>query len=139
VKLQFAILFFLVCLNLSVGLVLTLGLAGTEYVMAEAPNNQSGYSGHFNATEVADRWGSTPVSGIPVIGDIFSAFSFLFQNLQYLIDGFPQFMNWVGDTYLTDPSARLAFSYIANALRALYAVLMAVFAIEYVGGRYFTD
>jgi len=139
-KVQFAILMFIVCLNLSIGMILSLRLAGTEYVMATTPSsNATDYEGHFNATEIADRWRATPLSGIPIIGDIFSAFNFLFQNIQYLLDGFPMFLNWIGDTYLTDPSARLAFSYIVNALRGVYAVLMAIFAIEYVGGRYFTD
>lgn len=138
-KTQFQILVFIVCLNLATGMAISLGVAGTEYVQATNPSNGTDYEEHFNATDIADRWSATPFSGIPVIGDIFSGFNFLFQNIQYLLDGFPMLLNWLADTYITDATARTNFSYITNALRALYAILMSIFVIEFISGRYMVD
>jgi len=130
---------FMLCLNLSVGIAIGLGVPGTEYVQPTNPSNASEYEEHFNATDIADRWGATPFSGIPVIGDIFSGFSFLFQNIQYLLDGFPMFLTWISDTYITDATARTSFFIITNALRAIFAVLMSVMVVEFISGRYLTD
>jgi hypothetical protein len=139
VKIQFQILLFILCLNLAVGLAIDLSLAGTEYVTPTGGSNSSDYEGTFNATDIGGSWKASPFSGIPVIGDIFSAFQFLFTHVQMLIDGFPTFLGWISDTYIVDASGRVAFAVIANALRAVYAVLMAFWFIEYIGGRYFTD
>lgn len=138
-KTQFKILIFMMCLNLSVGIAIGLAVPGTEYVQPSNPSNTSEYEEHFNATAIAEGWQATPFSGIPVIGDIFSGFNFLFQNIQYLLDGFPMFLTWLSDTYITDASARTAFLIITMALRAIFAVLMSVMAIEFISGRYFTD
>ena len=138
-KTQFKILLFIVCLNLASGLVVALALPGTEYVQGQNPSNTSEYESHFNATETAEQWGATPYSGIPVIGDIFSGFSFLFTNIRYLIDGFPMFLTWIGDTFIIDASAQIAFAVICNVLRAIFALLMSIFVIEFISGRYATD
>lgn len=138
-KTQFRILMFMVCLNLSVGLIIGLALPGSEWVQASTPINASEYESHFNATEIAEGWESTPFSGIPIIGDIFSGFNFLWVNIQYLLDGFPMFLTWVSDTYLTDPEAKTAFGLIAWTLRGIYAVIMSVMAIEFITGRMFTE
>lgn len=138
-RVQFQILAFIVCLNLAVGLSIALGLPGTGYVQATAPSNATEYEEHFNATEIAQGWGATPYSGIPVIGDIFSGFQFLWRNLQYLIDGFPMLLTWISDTYIIDAGAQTAFNIIANALRAVYALLITIFVIEFITGRVMTD
>ena len=127
------------CLNLATGMTIALSIAGTEYVQASNPSNASEYESHFNATEVAEGWAATPFSGVPIIGDIFSGFQFLFQNLRYLIDGFPMFLTWISDTYIIDASAKTAFAIITNVLRAIYAILMSVLFIEYISGRYPTE
>lgn len=139
-KLQFKILLFILCLNLATGLVIALGLPGTEYVQAQNPTaNPEEYEKNFNSTEIGQSWGATPFYGIPVIGDIFAGFQFLFTHIHFLIDGFPQFLNWISDTYIVDVQARGAFALIANTVRAIYAVLMSIWFIEYIGGRYLTD
>lgn len=138
-KLQFAILVFMACLNLGIGLTVALGLPGTEFLTPNMPSNpamnSTSYEQYFNATEQAEQWRSNPVSGIPIVGDIYSAFNFFTRNWQWLIDGFPTLLTWISDNLITDPSAKTAFWIIANALRAIYAVLMSVFVIEFIGGR----
>jgi len=138
-RLQFQILLFILCLNLATGLVISLSLPGTEYVQAQNPSNATDYESTFNATEIGGSWGATPFYGIPVIGDIFAGFQFLFTHIHFLIDGFPMFLTWISDSYLTDAGGRTAFNIIANSLRAVYAVLMCMWFIEYIGGRYFTE
>lgn len=138
-RIQWKILLFIVCLNLATGLTIALALPGTEYVQPANPSNASDYEEHFNATDIAEGWEATPYSGIPIIGDIFSGFQFLWRNIQYLVDGFPMFLTWISDTYLVDASARLSFLIITNALRAVYAILMSLMVIEFITGRYPTD
>jgi hypothetical protein len=108
-------------------------------VQAQTPGDATDYESTFNATEIGGSWGATPFTGIPVIGDIFSGFQFLFTHIHFLIDGFPTFLTWISDSYLTDAGGRLAFNIIANSLRAIYAVLMCFWFIEYIGGRYFVE
>lgn len=138
-KTQFKILLFILCLNLATGLAIALQVPGTEYVQATNPSNTSDYESHFNATEIAEGWGATPYSGIPIIGDIFSGFQFLWRNIQFLLDGFPLFLTWISDSYIIDAGAKTAFAVISNALRAIYAILMSFFAIEFISGRYMSD
>ena len=139
-RIQFQILLFFVCLNLATGMVIALELPGTEYVQPAKPEmSAEDYEAHFNATETAEGWGATPILGIPVIGDIFSGFQFLFNNIRYLIDGFPMFLAWVSDTYIIDAGAQTAFGYITNALRAIYAILMSIFVMEFISGRVVTE
>ena len=138
-KTQWSILLFIACLNLATGMIIALGLPGTEYVQSTNPSNASEYEEHFNATQTAESWGATPFSGIPVIGDIFSGFQFLFRNFQYLIDGFPMLLTWISDTYIIDASAKTAFFIITNVMRAIFAILISMFVIEFISGRIMTD
>jgi len=140
VKTQFKILLFMVCVNLGIGLVFAFNVAGTEYVgSSTSPTNASQYESHFNATNIAESWGATPFSGIPVIGDIFAGFQFFFSNIQFLIDGFPMFLTWIGDTFVADATAQAGFSILAMVLRAIEAILISVLLIEFISGRYLTD
>jgi len=140
VKTQVRILIFMACLNLSVGLVVGLQLAGTEFVQAGNHTiSAEEYEEHFNATDVAEGWKSSPFSGIPIIGDIFSGLNFLWSNFQYLIDGFPIFLQWISDTYILDAETQAALNYVIWALRGLYAIMITIFAIEFISGRVLTD
>jgi hypothetical protein len=138
-RLQFQILLFILCLNLATGLVIDLQLAGTEYVQPQNPSNPSDYSSTFNATEIGESWGATPFYGIPVIGDIFAGFQFLFTHIHFLIGGFPLLLTWIGDSLITDASAAASFSIIVTVLFAVFNILMCFWFIEYIGGRYFTE
>lgn len=127
-------------LNLSIGLVIGLGLGGTANASpVTSTMDASEYEAHFNGTDIADKWSSTPFSGIPLIGDIFAAFNFLWQNIKYLVDGFPILLEWIRDSFVTDPAGRLAFDVIAGVLRAIYGLLITMFLIEFIGGRVLSD
>lgn len=140
-KTQWEILLFIFVLNLSVGLVIVLQLPGTAYSNPSGIGSVNGteYESHFNATETAKSWSATPFSGIPVIGDIFGGFNFLWQAIGYLIDGFPTLLTWIGDSLIVDPAGQLAFAVIANVLRGVEALLVTLFLIEFISGRIFTD
>lgn len=120
---------------------ITLNLGGASALTSPIPAGMTPeeYEQHFNATAMAKGWSSTPFSGIPLIGDIFAGFNFLWQNIQYLVDGFPTLLNWIKDSFITDASGRLAFDVLANVIRAIYALLFSVFVIEYIGGRIISD
>ena len=74
-----------------------------------------------------------------MIGDIFAGFNFLWQNIKWIVDGFPTLLEYIKDSYVTEASGRLAFDVIANALRAVYALLISVFLIEFISGRNVSD
>ena len=138
-RVQWELLLGLFIINLSIGVVMGLALPGTAYVAVPSGVNATEYEQHFNSSEIATNWGGTPFSGIPVIGDIFAGFSFIYQNIQYLIDGLPKLLLWVQECFITDTNGQLAFAVVANALRAIYALLIVMFLIEFISGRIFTD
>lgn len=145
-RIQYEILLFIFCMNLIVGLVMVLQFPGTEYVMAgDTGVNATEYEQHFNSTDItgdgADKqgWKATPFSGIPLIGDIFGGWNFLIQDIGYLFDGFPTLLTYMRNTYLTSEDGLNAFDVIANVLRAIYALLITLFLIEFISGRNITD
>jgi hypothetical protein len=138
-RVQWELLLGLFIINLSVGVVIGIAAPGTGYVASGPAVNATEYEQHFNGTALANGWTGTPFSGIPVIGDIFSGLGFLWQNIQYIVDGLPMFLNWIKDSYITDPDGQLAFDVISNAIRAVYALLIAIFVIEFISGRYISD
>jgi hypothetical protein len=140
-KTQWEILLFIFVLNLAVGLVIALNVAGTQYATPSGTGsiNSTEYESHFNATETAKNWGTTPFSGIPVIGDIFGGFSFLWQAMGYLIDGFPTLLTWISESFIVDANGQLAFAIVANVIRGVEALLVSLFVIEFISGRVFTD
>lgn len=141
-KTQFKILMFIVCLNLATGMALALAVPGTSKVPPRDPagtqSNATEYEEHFNSTKIAKDWRSKGVD-IPIIGDLFAGFQFLALHWDYLLDGFPMFIELIGNSFLIDESGRIAFFIITNAIRALYAILMAMFFIEFISGRHVLD
>lgn len=139
-RVQFQILIFLACLNLATGMAIALTLPGTNYARAtETGGTVTQYEERFNATKTAERWQSRPFSGIPLIGDIFAGLDFLVSKLRFLIDGFPMLLTWIKDTYITSSAMRTAFDVIANTLRAVFAIMMFMFVIEFISGRRMPD
>lgn len=74
-----------------------------------------------------------------MIGDIFGGFNFFFQVIGYLLDGFPTLLVWIGDSLIGTAEGQLAFTVIANVIRATQALLIVTFLIEFISGRVFTD
>ena len=133
-------LLFIFCLNLAIGVVITLNFPGTGYVRAAYNGvNATEYEEHFNSTEIATGWQGSPFSGIPMIGDIFAGFNFLWQNIKYLVDGFPALLTYIDNNFITTTEGHVAFLVIVNVLRAIYALLITMFLIEFISGRVTTD
>jgi hypothetical protein len=140
VRLQWELLLFLFCINLGIGIIIQLNAPGTLYVRAAYEGvTPEEYEAHFNSTEIATSWSGTPFSGIPMIGDIFAGFNFMWQNIKYLVDGFPALLNYFDSTFITTADGHTAFFIVTNALRAVYALLISVFLIEFISGRIFSD
>jgi len=131
---------FILCFNLSIGLVLALGLPGTAYVSPTDPTKtETDYESQFNATEIAEGWKPTFSVGILVIDEVFSMFNFMWRNMVFLLDGFPQMLAWIGYTFSVDADGQAALAFIAWAWRAMFAITMSIFVIEFVSGRYMSD
>jgi hypothetical protein len=125
--------------NLVTGLAFDLGIAGTQYVHGLSPSNSTNYASQFNATKVATTWKSNPLQSIPLIGDIYSGFQFIVQNLPYLAGGLHLLLVWISDTFIVDPAAKAAFGYFIDLFDAIYTVLLFWFFIEFISGRYTSD
>lgn len=135
-KIQFVILLFLVCINLSVTMAVTLGFPATGYSTPfQGGGNTTEYQTRFNSTKIASDWQAKPFSGVPILGDIFSGFYFLFNNWEFLTSGLSYVFRWIGDSYLTDAAMSTAFNAIANVILAVYAILMATFMLYLITGR----
>ena len=134
-KWQSEIILFVICLNLATGLVVELGLPGTAYVSPSPTSDAEDYESHFNATEIAEGWTFPPTVAIPIVGDIWSGFSFLTRMITYVIAGFPLFLQYLGDSFITDASAQTAWTAISTVLVALFAVAMATYFIWFISGR----
>ncbi|MFA5365386.1 MAG: hypothetical protein WC325_09435 [Candidatus Bathyarchaeia archaeon] len=131
---------FLFCLNLAIGVAVSLNIPGTVYVRAAYNGmNVTEYEAHFNSTEIATGWQGSPFSGIPMIGDIFAGFNFLWQNIAYLVDGFPALLTYIDNSFITTSEGHVAFYVIEGVLRAIYALLISMFLIEFISGRIWTD
>lgn len=139
-RVQWEILLFLLVLNIVIGLCIALQVPSTMYITPFAKTvNATEYEAYYNATQIAKNWKATPFSGIPVIGDIFGGFGFLWQTLGYMLDGFPTLITWIGDSFITNPEGQTAFWILANMLRAIQAILITMFIIEFISGRIWTD
>ena len=128
------------CLNLAIGLAVALNFPGTVDVRAaNAGMNVTEYEAHFNATETVASWTPGLFTGVYFLGDIFGGLGFLWQNIQYLVDGFPIFLNYLDATFITSSEGHAAFLVIENVLRAVYALLIFTFVVEFISGRIFTE
>ena len=134
-KWQSEIIIFIICLNLATGMVIELALPGTAYVMPSNPTNASEYEAHYNATQIAEGWSFPPSLGVPMFGDIWSGFSFLVRMITYTLVGFPLFLGWLGDSFITDASALTAWNIIKTAILAMFSVFMALFFVWFISGR----
>lgn len=134
-KWQSAIILFVICLNLATGLVIELGMPGTAYISPSNPSSASEYESQWNATEIAEDWTLPPTLGIPIVGDIWSGFSFLTRLITYVIVGFPLFLGWVGDWFVTGSEAMVAWNVLKATIVALFSVVMATYFIWFISGR----
>ena len=134
-KWQSEIIFFVICLNLATGLVMELNVAGTDIVAPSNPTNASEYEEHFNATEIAGGWTFPPTVAIPIIGDIWSGFSFLARMVTYVIVGFPLFLGWLGDSFIIGAEALAAWNILKTTILAVFSIVMAMYFIWFISGR----
>lgn len=135
-KWQTEIILFIICLNLATGVVTELGIPGTSAVSPSPQADASDYESHFDVEEVAE-WKSQPFSGIPILGDVYFAFSTFSRMVSYIFVGFPVFLYSLGDNFITDPEGLVAFQIIAGAIGALFAVVMCLFLLWFISGREF--
>lgn len=142
-KTQFQILIFFVCLNLSVYLAVKLELPGvsdvTPNVEGSPAMNVTQYREHFNATETVERYEENTEGINILVGFISSGLTLIFRDIQYLILGFPLFLVWVGNNFILDTVARTAYTYIIGVLVAIFYILMSVYVVEFISGRYHTN
>ena len=137
-KIQTIALLFIVCINLSVTMAVTLGFPGTEYLSPlQGGGTSTDYQEAFNNTEVAEDWQADRQTGLPIVGDIFSGVYFFFDNWEFMVSGLSYVFRWIGDSYLTTTAMMTAFDAVANVILAVYAILMAMFMFYLISGRDF--
>jgi len=137
-KVQFQIIFFILCLNLSMYLVHQLGIAGTQNMPATETISPEQIKSKYDMKNMTENW-QPSINIVPIIGDIFSAAQTLFTHIYWIVAGFPLFLRSLGDMFITDPAAHTAYNYITGAIEALFIFLMSFWIIEFIGGRLFTE
>lgn len=143
-KTQMYFLIAIACMNITIFMVMNARGENNEYLFPGVnytrPLNASGtvsnYEERFNASDVVEKWQSTPFSGIPVIGDIFSGLSLFYNQYRFLIDGVPALTDWFSSFV---PVNNTAFAIFSNAFRVLVAIMVATLLIEFVSGRRLID
>jgi hypothetical protein len=143
------ILLFMVCLNLAVTVIFTLGNAGaipgiiyiyqTNTVLTGQQLEQT-----FNGTSVANNWagGQTAANPFNIYGtlNVLGMVTTFFGTIRLLIDGFPALLDWFGTTFLaSSPDGMAAWRVITWALRGLEGLMIFLFAVEFISGRNTTD
>jgi len=138
-KTQWQILLYVLCFNLAIGVIVGVAVPGTAFFSPTTPLDTEEAEGQFDPEEVME-WGSTPFSGIPLIGDIFAGFQFLISNFRFLIDGFPLLLEWMADSFgITGTTAEAPLLVITWTIRAVFTAMISIFLIEFISGRVFSD
>lgn len=132
------ILIYMVCLNLATGLIIELNGLGVGIMGDVVPTPPSQdveeYQSQFNATEAIGQ--IRPTSGIlDFFGYIISTLEVMWRCIVWLVAGFPLFLNWLGDSFIIDASARLAYNMIVGVLVALEAILATLGVIQFASDR----
>ena len=130
---------YLLCFNLAIGVIVSMSVPGTSFFSPTSPLESEFGEEQFDPEEIME-WGSTPFSGIPLIGDIFAGFQFLITNFRFLIDGFPMLLEWMADSFgITGTSAEAPFTAITWMVRVVFLAMTSIFLIEFISGRVFSD
>lgn len=138
-KTQWEILLYVLCFNLAIGIIVGVSVPGTAFFSPTTPLEPETAEGQFDPEEIME-WGSTPFSGIPLIGDIFAGFQFFIRNFRFLFDGFPLLLEWMADSFgITGTEAEAPFTVITWTIRVIFYALISVFLIEFISGRVFSD
>ena len=137
-------LFALACINIVAIIIMNTTTASGDYlfpgVKYAKPLNASGsydeYLERFNATETVEKWQSTPFSGIPIIGDIFSGLNLFWNQFSFLAAGFAPMLTWL--TSLV-PVNTTVLTLLCAGLVMLHWVMLCTLIIEFVSGRQLID
>jgi hypothetical protein len=100
------------------------------------PLNASGtiedYEERLNATDVMADWRGEGATNLPIIGDLFSGVTQFWDRFKFLVDGIPSLLDWFG-SFL--PVSATGFNIVAWAVRAITAIMVTIFVIEFISGR----
>lgn len=138
-KTESGLLIFVLILNLSVMLVTDLGRLGvipgaTRVQQLNATGTTDDYTERFNATYIIREW-NPPAIDIPIVGDIVGALAFMFDQIQFIIIGFPIFLWDLGAVYITDSTGLAVWQAISGTIAAVFAIYMSWFIIQLITGR----
>ena len=138
-KIESGILIFILILNLSVLLVTDLGRLGVvpgvgNTQQLNATGTRDDYEDRFNATNIIRTW-EPPTINIPIVGDVFGALMFFFDQITFIVAGFPIFLWDLGAVYITDATGLLVWQAISGTIAAVFVIYMSWFIIQLISGR----
>lgn len=139
---QFKILLFLFIINVVAAMVMSATTSGGQYVFPgvqyshglNATANLTQTEQQFNSTDIVEGWSATPFSGIPIFGDIFFVVIDFARKVRFLVDGFPMMLDWVS-SFIPASGGQVAFNWISNTLRMIFAVMAGTLIFEMISGR----
>jgi hypothetical protein len=109
---------------------------GTQYtrVLNATGSNITDIEEQFNATDIIEGWSATPYSGIPIFGDIFFVTIDFGRKMRFLFDGFAMMLDWVA-TFIPATGGQVVFNWLADALRAIFILMIGTLIFEMASGR----
>ena len=139
---QFKILLFLFIINVVAAMVMSATTSKGQYIFPgvqyshglNATGNLTQTEQQFNSTDIVEGWSATPFSGIPIFGDIFFVVIDFARKVRFLVDGFAMMLDWIAG-FIPATGGQVAFNWIANALRAIFVVMIGTLMFEMISGR----
>lgn len=140
-RIESTILIFVLILNLSVLMVTNLGRlgvipgagpSGVQQLNATGTTEQ--FEERFNATYIIRQW-EPPTVSIPIVGDVFGGLMFLWDQITFIVAGFPIFLWDLGAVYITDATGLFVWQVISGTLAVIFSIYMSWFVIQLITGR----
>lgn len=138
-RIQTQVIFFVLCVNVAVIIVLHLNIPGVEYA--------SGLSGglgsivelnkQFNVSEALGGIGVNPVLGI--LDLLWNGFQLLSGYILYFFFGFFIVLQWFGPLFVQDSAGLLAYNFITDILAIVFGALITLWIVEIATGRQLFD
>jgi len=69
------------------------------------------------------------------VGDVFGALMFFFDQITFIVAGFPIFLWDLGAVYITDATGLLVWQAISGTIAAVFVIYMSWFIIQLISGR----
>lgn len=138
-RIQTQVIFYVLCVNVAVIIVLHLNVPGVSYAsgLSNGLGSIADIQGRFNATDIGNRLGQNPVLGF--LDFLSSGVSLLAGYIGYFLFGFAAVLSWFGPMFIQDAAGLAAYNFLVGVFGAVFGLLIVIWLIEFVSGRQLFD